>query len=289
MRDIYRILRTGLPVAFGSVRLVWLLLSVNLAFAVLALLPALTALDRLLAPVGSWEGLLQTWPAWFDADFQTHAAPSLQIFSHQVALVIFLDTLVSAFLTAGCLGVLHDADGSFSLGAFFRGCGHYGFAFLRLLAVFLAASWLVVWLAGAQLGAVVGSLAFDWPSQRGATLLHAGQELVVVVLFYLLTWAAELSRVRLVVEKRRSALGSFLAGLSLLVRRFPRVLGIFGTLAALQVLFLGGSAWLLNSIPATSTLGLCLLVVYGQLVIGVRLAFRLAGLECGRRWFLETH
>ncbi|MCZ6833894.1 MAG: hypothetical protein O7F11_09125, partial [Acidobacteria bacterium] len=99
MRDIYRILRTGLPVAFGSVRLVWLLLSVNLAFAVLALLPALTALDRLLAPVGSWEGLLQTWPAWFDADFQTHAAPALQIFSHQVALVIFLDTLVSAFLT----------------------------------------------------------------------------------------------------------------------------------------------------------------------------------------------
>jgi hypothetical protein len=95
--------------------------------------------------------------------------------------------------------------------------------------------------------------------------------------------------VRLVVEKRRSAVGSFLAGLSLLARRFPRVLGIFGSLAVLQVLFLGGSAWLLNSIPATSTLGLSLLVVYGQLVIGVRLAFRLAGLECGRRWFLETH
>jgi len=289
VKGTYRVLRAGLPVAFGSMRLVGLLLAVNLAFALLALVPALTALDRIMAPMGSWEGLLQTWPAWFDADFQAHAAPSLRVFSHQVALVIFLDTLVSAFLTAGCLGVLHDADGSFSLGSFFRGCGRYGFAFVRLLAIFLAASWVVVWLAGAQLGAVVGSLAFDWPSQRGAALLQAGQELVVVVLFYLLTWATELSRVRLVVEKRRSALGSFLAGLSLLVRRFPRVLGIFGTLAVLQALFLGGSAWLLSSIPSTSTLGLCLLVVYGQVVIGVRLAFRLAGLECGRRWFLETH
>lgn len=289
MKDTYRILRSGMPVAFGSLRLLGLLLAVNLAFAVVALLPALTALDNILAPMGSGEGLLQTWPAWFDADFQAHSAPSLHIFSLQVALVIFLDTVVSAFLSAGCLGVLHDADGSFSPGSFCRGCGRYGFAFLRLLAVFLAASWVVVWLAGAQLGALVDSLAFDWPSQRGATLMQGGHEVVVVILFYMLTWATELARVRHVVEKRRSALGSFLAGLSLLARRFPAVLGIFGTLALLQVLFLGGSAWLINSIPATSTSGLGLLVVYGQLVIGMRLAFRLAGLECARRWFLTTH
>jgi len=286
MKRLARILRAGLPVAFGSVRLVGLLLLINLAFAVLALFPLLSALDRLLTPLGNWEGILQTWPAWFDADFHAHAAPALRIFSRQAALVIFLDTLVSAILTAGCLGVLHDADGSFSLGSFFRGCSRYGFAFLRMLAFFLTASWVVVWLFGAQLGAMVESLVFAWPSQRGATLLQAGHEIVVVALFYLLTWATELGRVRLVVEKRRSALGSLLAGLGLMVRHFPPVLGIFGSLAILQILFLAGAAWLLNSIPATSTLGLGLLAVFGQLVIGARLAFRIAGLECGRRWLL---
>ena len=70
----------------------------------------------------------------------------------QAAAVVLLYTLLSCFMTAGALGVLHHGDGAFSLGGFLRGAARNGFRFVRLLALFLAVCWVLSWLAGFQLG-----------------------------------------------------------------------------------------------------------------------------------------
>jgi hypothetical protein len=287
MRHLVPALAQGLRIAFTGWRLLGIMLLANLAFALVALLPVAVALDQVLSPMGDWQGVMTRWPAWLDADFQAHSSGALGLFRQQAALLLVLFTLLSTFLTAGVMGVLHDADGAFSLGSFFRGCGRYGFAFLRLLVVFLVAAWLLAWLAGAQLGAMVASLRFDLPSLRGATLLTVAHQALVVGLFYLLVWATEMGRVRLVVEKRRSALGSFLAGVSITSRRFAAVGSLFGTLALLQVVFLAAAGWLIRRWTPDSAADLALFFLVGQGVILGRLAFRIAGLESGRRWFLR--
>jgi hypothetical protein len=287
MRHLAPALAQGLRCAFTGWRLLAIMLLANLAFALVALLPVAMALDQVLSPMGDWQGVMARWPAWLDADFQAHSSGAVELFRQQTALLLVLFTLLSTFLTAGVMGVLHDADGAFSLGSFFRGCGRYGFAFLRLLGVFLVAAWLLAWLAGAQLGALVDSLRFDWPSLRGATLLTAAHQAVVVGLFYLLVWATEMGRVRLVVEKRRSALGAFLAGVSITGRKLAAVGSLFATLALLQMIFLAAAGWLIRRWTPDSVADLILFFLVGQAVILGRIALRIAGLESGRRWFLR--
>ena len=55
-------LQNGLRRALTSVRLVLTFTLLNLAFAVLAILPLARALDRLLSPAGASSGLLAAWP-----------------------------------------------------------------------------------------------------------------------------------------------------------------------------------------------------------------------------------
>jgi hypothetical protein len=286
MKHLIPSLTRGLVVAFTSWRMLSLMLLFNLLFALVALLPAAQALDRMLTPMGDWQGVMARWPAWLDADFQAHSGISLALFRQQAALLVLLFTVLSTFLSAGVMGVLHDADGAFSLGSFFRGCGRYGFSFLRLLGIFLTAAWLLAWLAGVQLGTVVEGIRFDWPSQRGATLLTAGHQALVLLLFYLLLWATEMGRVRMVVEKRRSALGAFLAGVSVTGRRIAALGSLFGFLAVLQVAFLGLVALLFRNWQPETALDLGLFFLATQLVITCRIAFRLARLESGRTWYL---
>lgn len=287
MKRLAPALTGGLVTAMLSWRLLGVMLLANLAFALVAVVPVAWALDQVLSPLGDWQGVLQTWPAWLDADIQAHSSGTLGVFRQQAALLVLLFTLLSTFLSAGAMGVLHDADGAFSLGSFFRGCGRYGFSFLRLLGVFALAAWLLAWLAGAQLGELVSSLQFDWPSQRGATLFTVAHQTLVVGLFYLLVWATEMGRIRLVVEKRRSAVGSFLAGVSVTGRKLASVVSLFGTLALLQMAFLVAAGWLIQRWTPDSTAELILLFVAGQVVIAGRIAFRLARLESGRRWYLQ--
>lgn len=288
MRRMASIVRRGLGVAFGGWRLLGLLLAVNLAAALVAILPMAATLDRVLSPLGNVDGLLQRWPAWLRADLQAHAADPIAIFQQQGAVVLLLFTLLSAFLSAGIMGVLHDADGAFSLGGFCRGCGRYGFAFLRLLLLFALVAWLLAWWGGAQLGAGFEALSFNWPSQRGARLLTAGHQALVLAAFYLLTWIMDMSRVRLVVESRRSALGAFLAGVSITCRRLGTLTVLLGSLAVLQAVALALAGWCLRRWMPESWAGLTLFFLASQAIIGARIGLRVAGLECGRRWLLQV-
>jgi hypothetical protein len=194
---------------------------------------------------------------------------------------------LSAFLTGGALAVLHDADGGFSLAAFGRGCGRYGPRLLRLLALFLACLWLLAWMVGGQLGEVVRWLQFDWPDQRIPVLLDMAHQTVYLVLFYLLTWVFDVARVRLVVDRRRSALGALLAATGFLARHPAGGLTLFGVLAAAQTLALLAAGALLSRLPMESALGLVGFAILGQGIMMLRFAFRLAYLECARRWILS--
>ena len=279
-------LQNGLRRTFTSVRLVTTFTLLNLAFAVIAILPLAQALNRLLSPAGASSGLLAAWPFWFDAEFRAHAGDHLALFDVQAGAVVLLYTILSSFLTAGALGVLHHGDGAFSLGGFLRGASRYGFRFLRLLALFLAACWVLSWLAGSQLREVVRWLQHDWPSQKGAFFMDLGHEMALLGLFYALTCLFDYARIRMVVEERRSALGSLLAAMVFLLRNPAGTFLIFGLVALGQAVVILAAGELVSRFPAGSSGGLLGLFLLTQIVVAVRFAFRLAYLECGRLWLM---
>jgi hypothetical protein len=287
LRSLGRALYRGLTNSFTAVRLILAFTLLNLIFAAVAILPLAHALDRLVSPAGPGSAAWTAWPFWLDTDFRTGSGPAMDLFPTQAGIVVLLYTLVSSFWTAGALGVLHDGDGAFSTGAFLRGSARYGFRFVRLLGLFLAACWLLSWLVGEQLGELRRGLQFDWPSQRGVFFLTLGHELLFLLLFYGLTLLFDYARLHVVVEKRRSALGSMLAAGVFLARHPAGALGIFGLLALAQAVFLMLSGEVVARFPAGSFPGLLGLFLLAQIVVAARFAFRLAYLECGRLWLLE--
>ena len=62
MKHLIPALTRGLVVAFTSWRMLSLMLLFNLLFALVALLPAAQALDRMLTPMGDWQGVMARWP-----------------------------------------------------------------------------------------------------------------------------------------------------------------------------------------------------------------------------------
>jgi hypothetical protein len=286
MMAAWAALQSGLKRAFTSVRLVMTVTLLNLAFAVLAILPLVRALHGLLSPGGAASGVLAAWPSWFDAEFRAHSGEALGMFDLQAGAVVLLYTLLSSFLTAGALSVLHDGDGAFSLGGFLRGAARYGSRFLRLLALFLCACWLLSWLAGFQLGEIVRWLQHDWPSQRGAFIMGLGHEIALLVLFYTLTCLFDYARIRMVVEGRSSALGSTLAAVVFTLRNPAGTFLIFGLLALGQAVVILMAGELVSRLPAGTPGGLLGFFVLAQIIVAVRFAFRLAYLECGRLWLM---
>ncbi len=91
----------------------------------------------------------------------------------------------------------------------------------------------------------------------------------------------------LVVDRRRSALGALLAGAGLLARHPLGVTGLFGTLALAQGAVLVAAGLVLSRLPLESALGLVAFFLLAQLAVATRFAFRLAALECARRWILS--
>ncbi len=111
------------------------------------------------------------------------------------------------------------------LPAFLRDCGRYVGRFGRLLLVHAVIVAAVLFVVGVAVGRLLGALLdFDDPSMqtRGGLLLLA----ILTAVFLLLAMIFDYAKVRMVQERRRSALLAWWAGLRWALPRLPRTLGL---------------------------------------------------------------
>ena len=133
------------------------------------------------------------------------------------------------------------------LPAFLRDCGRYVGRFSRLLLVHAVIVAAVLFVVGAAVGRLLGSLLdFDDPAlqTRGGLLLLA----TLTAVFLLLAMIFDYAKVRMVQERRRSALLAWWAGLRWALPRLPRTLGLHLGFVLVAVL-VTVSYWLLAPGP----------------------------------------
>jgi hypothetical protein len=122
------------------------------------------------------------------------------------------------------------------LGRFLRDCGTYAGRFTRLMIVHLVAMAVILLSLAALLGRISDALLGATPDPVSSTRASL-VVLAIVAFFYLvLTLVGDYAKVRMVREKRRSAILAWVAGLRWAIRRLPRTLAlhfIFVLIAAL--------------------------------------------------------
>jgi hypothetical protein len=156
--------------------------------------------------------------------------------------------------------------------AFFAACGVYFFRFLRA-AVLIAPLYvlLFLWLHPLLFETIYGWGIRDVTSEGRAMVLRAALYLVFLTALMLVSLLADFTRVRMVVEDRRSAISSVGAGARFVRRRFRRVTWLYVLNILLQVVL--ARLWLQVEPGASASVWIALLA--SQLYLVLRLWARL--------------
>ena len=157
--------------------------------------------------------------------------------------------IVWSFLSGGIVDRLARDRPTRSSG-FFAACGAHFPALLRLGAIALVAYAAVFrWLHPLLLTRVYGSLTRDTSAERTAFLTRAALYLVFGVVLIALNLVFDYARIRIVVEDRRSAIGSLLGAVRFARRHAGAVWAVyllngalFVLLAAIYAVLVGGAA-----------------------------------------------
>ena len=150
---------------------------------------------------------------------------------------------------------------------FFGACGVHFWRFLRL-GVLAALAYAVLFGAvhGGIFGAAYAGLTRDITSERSAFALRAAGYVVFSALLAATSLLLDFARVRIVVEDRRSAVGSLVASARFLARHTGRVCGLFALNAAALLMLMAAYAALSPGAPR-SDIHMWLVLAVGQAYI----------------------
>jgi hypothetical protein len=156
--------------------------------------------------------------------------------------------------------------------AFFAACGVYFFRFLRVAVLIVPLyAVLFLWLHPWLFDTVYAWGIRDLASEGRAMLLRAALYVVFLTALLLVSLLADFTRVRMVVEDRRSAIGAVGAGARFVRRRFWRVIWLYLLNILLQLVL--ARLWLQVAPGATASVWMALLG--SQVYLVVRLWARL--------------
>jgi hypothetical protein len=190
-----------------------------------------------------------------------------------IAGVVALHLLVSILLMGGVLDRLA-RDRRVTAYAFVAACGTYFFRLLRLALVAGVIYWVLFtsihqWLFDSLFPALTHDLTVERTAVAYRALLYLAFASFVIAFNVLFDYA----RVRMVVEDRRSALGSLNAALRFIARHPRAVVGLYGLNLVVFLLLL--AAYAVVAPGARGGLVAWLGVFVGQLYIALRVAIRL--------------
>jgi hypothetical protein len=181
----------------------------------------------------------------------------------------------SIFLSGGIVDRLARAR-PVGFAAFLGLCGGYFFRLLRLAICAGLAYWLLFrtvhpWLFGA--GGLFDRLTRDLANEPQGLAIRAGLYTIFALLLGLVSLVTDFTRVRLVVEDRRSVIAAIAAAIRFIRRRFWRCSGLYALNIAGQVVL--ARVWLQVAAGADGSDAAALLVAQAYLVarIWARMAF----------------
>lgn len=186
-----------------------------------------------------------------------------------------LYALLWAFMLGGILDRFAKPEGGFALSQFFATGGKFFFRFFRLIvlsgalyySIYRFAGWLFRRIDVATRDVTVEQTVFLW------TLLGAA---VVVFLLCLVNMVFDYAKIATVLESRRSMLFAAVRGLGFVVSHPRRALGFYFGMGIVGVVLLAIYAWVAPGAGQSTTTGILLAFLMGQLFLAVKLGLRLA-------------
>ena len=275
--------------------LVGAIVAATFLFALPMALVVSRAIAQHLGPSVEAEQALNGWPAGWAAEFGATAQGLTRSFTHEIlgfggtlatlsglldrvplspplAIAVAAYLALWIFLTGGILDRL--ARGRpLSPAAFFAACGGHFWRLLRIAALAGAAYYAVfTWLHPFLFNGVLTWLIVDATEERQVAAFRAAMYVVLLLVLLVIGLVADYTRIRAVVEDRRSAVGSFSAALRFIRRRLGRTLALYGlNLVALAIIL---RLWLQVAPDAAAETWVVLLA--GQTYLVVRIWARLA-------------
>ena len=268
----------GIRAIFAHVRTAILLWLVNIALAMVALLPIWWWWSRTIM-LPETDPLLDRFHVGIFRDLVIDGGPGLLTLGLIVVALVVVALPVNVFLSGATLEVLITEDGLPFVQRFLRGGAHFFWRFLRLMILGGVVMILSLAATAIAINSLVGPLnRSSWPPGGFVALGIEGLAIGLVAMYFLLSF--DYARIRLALSDRGGVLRAWLSSLALVARHPVRTYGlafVFG------VLFVGAAAGYLLAVArlGSHTMGLILAgIALQQVFMLVRAALRV-GLLAG--------
>ena len=268
----------GIRAIFAHVRTAILLWLVNIALAMVALLPIWWWWSRTVM-LPETDPLLERFHVGIFRDLMIEGGPGLLTLGLIVVALVVVALPVSVFLSGATLEVLITEDGLPFVQRFLRGGAHFFWRFLRLMILGGGVMILSLAATAIAINSLVGPLnRSSWPPGGVVALAIEGLAIGLVAMYFLLSF--DYARIRLALSDRGGVVRAWLSSLALVARHPVRTYGlafVFG------VLFVGAAAGYLLAVArlGSHTIGLILAgIALQQVFMLVRAALRV-GLLAG--------
>lgn len=213
----------GLRAAGRNARLLWWLLASNLALALMAVGPLIGPFEESLAHHEAAGEMTRRLDMSWWVDLTTSRAESFARALDAVSAAAFLSALLGCFFAGGLIQAYHDTLGALPMDRFMTSCRRWFGRFVWLFLLCLPLYWLVHQAVNEHVAAMVEGLHEEVEDERLGLAIGLGRTLLFLLLFDLVTLAADYARVHAVVAADRSMLRSLAAGFRFVLRNPGRV------------------------------------------------------------------
>jgi len=266
------IFRTALLRSGTSFRLIAALYVINLVFAGIIALGFRSAIASS-GGVAALAPLMDGFDFTIVSDYMHTRGDGVRAVMQTALIMMAVSSVGNSVMAGGVLTLLRDGN-SFSLRAFFAGCGAYALRFIRLMlatgAVTIVTLAAVLGLAGSVAGTV------DATSENVPIAWMAGGLIASAALLLLMLMAGDYARVMIVHTDARSSLRTLLASSRFVVRNFFAATGLQLLMTAVAGACIVLYLCLEPALPATSGGAILVLFFMQQFFVAARIWARVA-------------
>jgi hypothetical protein len=258
-----------------------LLLAINIAFALVLVLPLYGVLDQSLSRSLMGERSLNAPDYDWLIGFLHANQGILKSLSRAIVWVGMGYMLLHSVLAAGVLEVLYAGD-RFSLRLFFDGLIRHGWKFLRLFGLSLLVYSVIFWFFNGLLTDgvwFIGGLdrwTKDWASEAGVFFLYLFKNIILGASLLFAVMVFDYAKIKLVMERSRSVLVESLRAFRFVRTHLRSTLGIFYALSLVGVILMGIYLGIEALLPQSSLWWVLIAFLLQQLFMFSRMWLRVA-------------